>query len=178
MIGAVERLLDRCTDALDAQGQPKPLEPVAVRQQVEAMAARGLRVLALARRVMAADHVHLEHDHVTGGLTFLGLQGMIDPPRAEAITAVKTAQEAGIGVKMITGDHLVTARAIAAQIGIRPPGGKGELQAAIEIWARVGKSCRCGHRLRRGTDERVCACGARTEGRSSARCNRRATLWR
>ena len=128
-IGAVERLLDRCTDALDAQGQPKPLDPAAVRQEVEAMAARGLRVLALARRVMPADHAKLEHDHVMSGLTFLGLQGMIDPPRAEAITAVKTAQEAGIAVKMITGDHLVTARAIAAQIGIRPPGGKGELRA-------------------------------------------------
>ena len=128
-IGAVERLLDRCTDALDAQGQTTTLDPAAVRKQVEAMAARGLRVLALARRVMPADHATLEHDHVMSGLTFLGLQGMIDPPRAEATAAVKTAQEAGIAVKMITGDHLVTARAIAAQIGIRPPGGNGELRA-------------------------------------------------
>ena len=52
-------------------------------------------------------------------LTFLGLQGMMDPPRPEAIAAVRRCQEAGIAVKMITGDHLLTARAIAQQIGLR-----------------------------------------------------------
>jgi magnesium-transporting ATPase (P-type) len=85
------------------------------------MAAKGLRVLACARRHVDANHARLEHRHVAGGLTFLGLQGMIDPPRPEAIAAVRRCQMAGIGVKMITGDHAVTARAIAEQIGIDQP---------------------------------------------------------
>jgi magnesium-transporting ATPase (P-type) len=65
---------------------------------------------------------------VRAGLTFLGLQGMIDPPRAEAIVSVRKCQEAGIQVKMITGDHALTARSIAVQLGLRG-GGEGELIA-------------------------------------------------
>jgi phosphoserine phosphatase len=75
-------------------------------------------VLAFARRRMEVDHARLEHSHVAAGLTFLGLQGMMDPPRPEAIAAVHRCQQAGIAVKMITGDHLATARAIARQIGL------------------------------------------------------------
>jgi magnesium-transporting ATPase (P-type) len=60
----------------------------------------------------------LEHHHVAADLDFLGLQGMLDPPRPEAIRAVAACQAAGIRVKMITGDHLETARAIARQMGI------------------------------------------------------------
>jgi Ca2+-transporting ATPase len=83
------------------------------------MAARGLRVLAFARRHVADDHDELVHAHVAEGLTFLGLQGMIDPPRAEAAAAVRECLRAGISVKMITGDHAVTAAAIAAQLGLQ-----------------------------------------------------------
>jgi Ca2+-transporting ATPase len=118
-VGAVERLLDRCVDALDAQGKPAPLDKPAVHRAVEEMAARGLRVLAFVRRHVEPTHARLEHRHVADGLTFLGLQGMIDPPRPEAVEAVRRCQQAGIAVKMITGDHLVTARAIAVQIGLR-----------------------------------------------------------
>lgn len=118
-VGAVERLLECCADALDEHDKVVPLDKEAVRQAVEAMAARGLRVLAFARRHVDASHAKLEHGHVAAGLTFLGLQGMIDPPRPEAIDAVRKCQEAGIVVKMITGDHLITARAIAEQIGVR-----------------------------------------------------------
>ena len=92
------------------------------------MAARGLRVLAFARREVAHDHDQLHHDHVREGLTFLGLQGMIDPPRAEAIVSVRLCQEAGVQVKMITGDHALTARSIAQQLGLRGRDG-GELIA-------------------------------------------------
>jgi Ca2+-transporting ATPase len=123
-VGALERLLDRCTDALDARGELVALDAAAVRRAAEEMAARGLRVLAFARRHVPSDHDRLEHHHVAGGLTFLGLQGMIDPPRAEAIAAVARCQTAGIQVKMITGDHVLTAKAIAGQIGLKGRGGK------------------------------------------------------
>ncbi len=121
-VGAVERLLQRCDDMLDAGGGPVPLDEEAIRVAVEAMAAKGLRVLAFARRHGDDTEGGLEHGHVSGGLTFLGLQGMIDPPRTEAIHAVEKCHRAGIRVKMITGDHPVTARAIAARIGL----GKGD----------------------------------------------------
>src|SRR5690606_6749062 len=87
-------------------------------QMADEMAARGLRVLALARRHALIDQQHVEHRHVSGDLTFLGLQGMIDPPRAEAKEAVRQCSSAGIRVKMITGDHLLTAGAIARSIGL------------------------------------------------------------
>ena len=122
-VGAVERLLDRCHDALGPDGGTVPLDKEAVRRAVEAMAADGLRVLAFARR--AGDHVDgtLGQEHVGEGLTFLGLQGMMDPPRAEAVRAVAMCRQAGIQVKMITGDHAVTARAIAERIGLADASG-------------------------------------------------------
>jgi P-type E1-E2 ATPase len=75
-------------------------------------------VLALARRALPAGKEDLEHDDVAGGLTLLGLVGIIDPPRDEAIRAVAQCREAGIRVTMITGDHGVTASAIASQLGM------------------------------------------------------------
>ena len=128
-VGALERLLERCTDALGEHGHPVVLNKDAVHRAAETMAARGLRVLALARRHVAAQHVRLEHVHVATGLTFLGLQGMMDPPRPAAIASVRQCQQAGIAVKMITGDHLVTARAIAGQIGLKGREENGKLAA-------------------------------------------------
>ena len=87
------------------------------------MATQGLRVLAFARRRLPAGHGKFAPGDVESGLTLLGLQGMMDPPRAEAIRAVGNCQSAGIEVKMITGDHAGTAAAIARQLGLR--GGKG-----------------------------------------------------
>ncbi len=78
------------------------------------MAAKGTRVLALA--MMEADR--LDEKAINGELTFLGLVGLIDPPRPEAIEAVGECRAAGIAVKMITGDHAGTARAIARQVGL------------------------------------------------------------
>ncbi len=117
--GSLEKLLERSQDVLLDDGATGPLDAEAIRQAAEAMAARGLRVLAIARRLTSADHDQLEQHHDAGGLTFVGLQGMIDPPRKEAIASVAKCQAAGIQVKMITGDHVVTAKAIAAQLGLR-----------------------------------------------------------
>ena len=128
-VGAVERLLARCADALDEHDKIVPLDKDAVHRAVGQMAERGLRVLAFARRHVDASHAKLEHSHVAEGLTFLGLQGMIDPPRPEAIKAIRQCQEAGIAVKMITGDHLITARAIAGQIGLQGGEEHGKLVA-------------------------------------------------
>jgi Ca2+-transporting ATPase len=132
-VGAVERLLERCDDALGPDGQAKPLDREAVRDEAEAMAADGLRVLAFARLHAPPDQESLEHKHVRGGLTFLGLQGMIDPPRAEAIKAVADCRRAGISVKMITGDHAVTARVIAERVGLVRDAGKADVITGREL---------------------------------------------
>jgi len=87
--------------------------------RAEMLARRGLRVLALAERAETGDRV--DAAALEGGLTFLGLVGLIDPPRPEAIAAVAECHSAGIRVKMITGDHAGTAAAIAAQIGLANP---------------------------------------------------------
>lgn len=120
--GAAETLLPRCETALDASGNRAALDPAAVLAQVESMAAEGLRVLLLARAHLPAGTRQIEHSDVSSGLVFLGLQGMIDPPRPESEPAVRACREAGIQVKMITGDHARTAAAIASMIGI--PAGK------------------------------------------------------
>lgn len=116
--GAAEGLLERCTASLDERGAPVPLDLQESHRAIEQMARKGLRVLAFASRQITPDQQALEHVHVAEGLTFLGLQGMIDPPRPEAIAAVERCRRAGIRVKVITGDHLVTARAIAKKFAL------------------------------------------------------------
>jgi magnesium-transporting ATPase (P-type) len=115
--GSVESLLPRCQDALDSAGQICPLDPEAIHTQVGELASQGLRVLAFARRELPPDRATIGHDDVVG-LTFLGLQAMIDPPRPEAIVAIQACRTAGILVKMVTGDHAATAAAIARQLGL------------------------------------------------------------
>jgi len=116
--GSVEAILQRCQQQLDTQGNPIELDRVAIEQAVQTFTNQGLRVLAFARKQVSPQQQQIDHDHLHHGLTFLGLQGMIDPPRADAIAAVKTCQSAGIQVKMITGDHALTATAIARQMGL------------------------------------------------------------
>ncbi len=116
--GAVEQILARSDTALDSSGAIASLDREAVQQQVTRMAARGLRVLAFARMELPPGTREIHHEDVAAGLTFLGLQGMIDPPRPEAVAAVKVCRAAGIKVKMITGDHPATAAAIAGQMGL------------------------------------------------------------
>ncbi len=118
MKGAVEQILDKCTEDVDPNGNSAPLAVDTVEQAVADMAATGLRVLAFARKELPAEISEIQHEHIGDGLTFLGIQGMIDPPRVEAVAAVKKCREAGIKVKMITGDHPDTAVAIAEKIGL------------------------------------------------------------
>ncbi|MGB3613647.1 MAG: cation-transporting P-type ATPase [Elainellaceae cyanobacterium] len=116
--GAVEAVLSRCSQALDQQGNAIALDRASVEQAVETMTARALRVLAFAKKDVGPHQHALDHDDIETGLVFLGLQGMIDPPRPEAIAAVHACQSAGIQIKMITGDHISTAQAIAQRMGI------------------------------------------------------------
>ncbi|MBN2200667.1 cation-transporting P-type ATPase [bacterium] len=129
VVGALERVLERCDDALGGDGGRSALDRDAIHRAAEEMASHGLRVLALARRETDAAHTRLVPEDVSRGLTFLGLEGMIDPPRPEAVASVRECQRAGIAVKMITGDHLATARAIAGQIGLQGPGERRALAA-------------------------------------------------
>jgi cation-transporting ATPase F len=119
--GALEHVVGQCSTILNRFAHEIPIEPEKICAAAEQMAATGLRVLAFAQRETAADQREFGHDDVAHGLTFLGLQAMMDPPRPEAVAAVRRCQNAGIAVKMITGDHLLTARAIAQQIGLRAP---------------------------------------------------------
>ena len=85
------------------------------------MAKRGLRILAFALKILKGSDKSgggLKHSHLETGLIFLGIQGMIDPPREEAITAIALCKIAGIMVKMITGDNLHTATSIAERLGL------------------------------------------------------------
>jgi len=115
--GAPERLLSMCSWQR-ASGEDRPLDSDYWEQQMRAMARRGQRVLAIAFVAVDDQHRELRFDDLETGLTLLGMAGMIDPPREEAIQAVHRCQMAGIRVKMITGDHAVTAVAIGAHMGI------------------------------------------------------------
>jgi len=119
--GAPERILVMCKDQRAAEGGVEALDATYWTDRADGVAAQGQRVLALATRVVQPEHTVLEHRDVEGTLTLLGMVGMIDPPRTEAIAAVKECHEAGIRVKMITGDHAKTAAAIGRQIGLQNP---------------------------------------------------------
>ncbi|CAI8871063.1 MULTISPECIES: cation-transporting P-type ATPase [Methylococcus] len=116
--GSAESILKRCDAAFDRHMGVMPLDATAIHAEVEAMAAQGLRVLAFARGDRCVGEDRVVHPTLQGGLVFLGLQGMIDPPRPEAVEAIAACQRAGIRVKMITGDHPGTASAIARQLGL------------------------------------------------------------
>ena len=115
--GAPERILDICASELGEAGQ-RPLDPDYWRRMATDTAARGLRVLALACRQGDPAGASLAPDDVAAGCTMLALVGIVDPPREEAISAVAECHAAGIRVKMITGDHVDTARTIGAELGI------------------------------------------------------------
>ena len=117
MKGSAEVVLARCRAALGPGGEV-PLDAEAVRREIDGLAERGLRVLAFARKDLPSGAATVKHEDVGEGLVFLGLQAMIDPPRPEAARAVAACRRAGIRVKMITGDHAVTAGAIARELGI------------------------------------------------------------
>ncbi|MBK9137154.1 MAG: cation-transporting P-type ATPase [Verrucomicrobia bacterium] len=116
--GAVEVVLERCSSAVTLRGDTVPLDRERIQAEVARLAAAGLRVLAFARAEVPAATSRIHARDLPREFTFLGLQGMIDPPRPEAIEAVAACHRAGIQVKMITGDHAGTAVAIGRQLGL------------------------------------------------------------
>jgi len=128
--GATERLLERASHSVTTDGSVQPVDGDWFRSQAEEMAATGLRVLAFARKQMPESAERLTHEDLESGLTLLGLQAMIDPPRPEAIRAVEVCHAAGIQVKMITGDHALTAGAIAEQLYLGPLHAPGQATGA------------------------------------------------
>ncbi|MFZ1745212.1 MAG: cation-transporting P-type ATPase [Nitrospirales bacterium] len=115
--GAPERVLEMCAFQRSL-GEDHPLNSRSWHDRIGQMASRGQRVLAVAFASTNHEHRELRFRDVEQGLTMLGLFGIVDPPRTEAIEAVRQCQQAGIRVKMITGDHLVTARTIGLQMHI------------------------------------------------------------
>ncbi|WP_297816319.1 cation-transporting P-type ATPase [uncultured Paraglaciecola sp.] len=119
--GAPEKLLTMCINQRGANGAIEVLDTAYWNNQAESVATLGQRVLAFAVKQVVPHNTVLEHTDVHASLTLLGMVGMIDPPRDEAIIAVSECQNAGISVKMITGDHTKTAAAIGKQIGLQNP---------------------------------------------------------
>ncbi|MGE3772122.1 MAG: cation-transporting P-type ATPase [Gammaproteobacteria bacterium] len=116
--GAPERLLAMCATERVAPDLEQPLDLAFWTAQADAIAGRGQRVLAFATRAAEPERTVLDVADLEGRLSLLGLVGLIDPPRPEAVAAVADCRRAGIQVKMITGDHAQTAAAIGAEIGL------------------------------------------------------------
>ncbi len=115
--GAPERILEMCSRERTAQGE-RPLDVALWHARMDAIAGEGLRVLALAAKDGEPAQRALDFAHAQSGYCLLGMVGIIDPPREEAIEAVENCRSAGIRVKMITGDHGATARAVGERLGI------------------------------------------------------------
>lgn len=115
--GAPEQVLEMC-HTQRIRGEDTPLDKFYWENALHELASRGQRLLAIAFKPAPNDRQTLSFADVETGLTLLGVAGIIDPPREEAIQAVRDCQSAGINVKMITGDHAMTARSIGAQMGI------------------------------------------------------------
>ncbi|NEV63461.1 cation-transporting P-type ATPase [Thiorhodococcus minor] len=116
--GAPEAILDMCGHQR-SQAQLTAIDPDFWLRRMEALAAEGQRVLAIAAKSLDMQPMELNFEDLEEGLVLVALVGLIDPPRTEAIAAVEACTRAGIRVKMITGDHAATARAIAGQVGLR-----------------------------------------------------------
>jgi len=114
--GSPEKILSLCNDLYHPDG-PAPLDRERLLATAQRLAADGLRVLAFARRSFTTQPP-IESAQVETGLSFLGLAGLLDPPRAEAAAAIADCVGAGIVPVMITGDHPETARAIAHRLGL------------------------------------------------------------
>ncbi|WP_341769703.1 HAD-IC family P-type ATPase [Agromyces protaetiae] len=130
--GAPDRVLDRCTSQTAADGSREPIDRAFWEAQIDEIGDRGLRVLAAARKPAASGASEVDHDDIETGLELIGLVGIVDPPRPEAIDAIAICKSAGIRVKMITGDHAGTALAIGREMGIAAPGTKVLTGAELE----------------------------------------------
>ncbi|HBT47291.1 MAG TPA: calcium-translocating P-type ATPase, SERCA-type [Peptococcaceae bacterium] len=136
--GAPDVLLNRCTSLL-LEGGVVPLNHAwrrKIQAQNEGMAREALRVLALAYRDLPPSHP-LKPEALEENLTFIGLVGMSDPPRPEAREAIDVCRRAGIKVVMITGDHRLTAQAVARELGL--PAGDRNVMTGAELEALSDK---------------------------------------
>lgn len=115
--GAPERILEMCS-GLYGDKDGRPFDPDQWKQRMEQTANRGERLIALAIKQAGRDQDTLEVSDIEEGVGLLGLAGMKDPPRKEATEAVRICRQAGIHVIMVTGDHVLTARAIADELGL------------------------------------------------------------
>ncbi len=136
--GAPESLLPHCTAQWHPDGG-RPLDLAATLATAQAMAARGLRVLALARRRHERIPSPEDLPSIEEGMEFLGLVGLIDPPRDEAAAAVRDCIEAGITPVMITGDHPSTALAIARRLGIVAPEATADADRYVLTGPELGR---------------------------------------
>jgi Ca2+-transporting ATPase len=136
--GAPEIVLSRCNQITDGDAirELNDEERSVILKHNETMAGDALRVLALAYREFA-DHAPENEDELESEMIFLGLVGMMDPPRVEAQEAVKTCKQVGIRSVMVTGDHQLTATAIARELGIHRT---GDLVVSGEELARLSDS--------------------------------------
>lgn len=134
--GAPGVLLDR-VDSILAETGPRPMESAdreRIRERIEELASEGLRTLMIAGREVDDDLPSdpRELQALVDGLTVYAVVGIVDPPRAEAAEAIKVAREAGIAVHMLTGDHLVTASAIARDLGIPGEAASGSVLDTLD----------------------------------------------
>ncbi|UZW14765.1 cation-transporting P-type ATPase [Clostridium pasteurianum] len=116
--GAPDRLFDIAEKEASKNGE-KGFNREYWEKQMKKFASTGKRVIGAAYKKVSKDVTSIDHDDLNGEIIFLGLAGIIDPPREEAIEAIEKCSEAGITVKMITGDHVDTAKAIGKQMGIK-----------------------------------------------------------
>jgi magnesium-transporting ATPase (P-type) len=117
--GAPERILAMCSKERGASGD-QPLARDLWHKRTEQEAREGRRMLALAAKALPKGRRDLNFSDVEGGATLIAVLGLIDPPREEAVAAIGECRQAGIGVKMITGDHAATAQAIAKELKLDP----------------------------------------------------------
>lgn len=113
--GSIEKILDIC-DFTSLDAQDKQISKIEILNKAEEYASNGLRVLAIAKKITHKDK--FDKEEVYSEFVFLGLQAMMDPPKSEAIEAVKESIGAGINIIMITGDHVLTAFSIAKMMFI------------------------------------------------------------
>lgn len=124
--GAPEVIFKRCSNAVGGVS----LDNARITAEIEAMGAKGMRVLAIATKAWTKPTFDLTMSDLESGLTFVGMVGMIDPPRMEAKQSIQACHDAGIVVKMITGDHKATARTIGMNLGLSD---KGEVVSGVEL---------------------------------------------
>lgn len=115
--GSTEAILPFCSHMMDAKGELIPLDHALITKHMQELASQGLRVLGFAIKQNVKTK-KIEHVDIQKNLVFVGLQAMIDPPRQEAIIAIEKCHQAGITIKMITGDHGLTAGAIAKRMNL------------------------------------------------------------